>query len=213
MFKSIFQYELKYWLKQPSTYIYAAILFLVAFVTMTGMATEPPIRFNGRMVNSASSIYNMTKLFMLLAFLLLPAVIGLSIYRDFTTNMHTLLYSYPLGKKEYLLAKFSSSFIVFSGIVGMLGIGYLLGLQMPWVNPSSVQPFNLLAYLQLYGVLLLPNLLLLGVIVFGLVLWTRNIYMGFVAVLLLILFPQVTGVIFAGEDSRFWAALFDPTFH
>ena len=35
---------------------------------------------------------------------LYPSIIGVSVYRDFKSNMHSILYSYPFTKLEYLLA-------------------------------------------------------------------------------------------------------------
>ncbi|MEM1121057.1 MAG: hypothetical protein AAGJ18_11465, partial [Bacteroidota bacterium] len=140
MFTTIYQKELKYWLKQPSIYIYAIILFSIAFVTMNGMASEPPDRFNERMVNAPIFMYNLTSRFFLLMILLIPAVVGLSANRDFSSKMHALLFAYPFIKRDYLAAKFLSGLTIFVGISLMLGIGYWLGTQMPWVNPKLLLP-------------------------------------------------------------------------
>ena len=153
---------------------------------MTGMASEPPKRFNNRIVNAPLFLYDMTKKFMLIAFFLVPAVIGVAAFRDYHSRMHTLLYAYPLRKFPYLLAKFTSIFSVFVAISGLLFLGYILGAQMPWVSPALVQDFNLAAYGQLAGLFFLPNLLLVSVVVFGVVLLNRNVYAGFIAILLII---------------------------
>ena len=209
MFTTIYKYELKHWLKQPTTYIYALILFAIAFVTMTGMASEPPKRFNTRIVNAPLFLYDMTKKFMLIAFFLVPAVIGVAAFRDFNSRMHTLLFAYPFQKTPYLLAKFASAFTIFLGISGMLFLGYILGSSMPWVSPELVQGFDPIAYAQIIGLFFLPNLLLVSVIVFGVVVLSRNVYAGYVAVLLFILIPQFTGFIF-GNELVFWKHLLDP---
>ena len=209
MFKTIFKYELKYWLKQPSIYIYAFILFALAFVTMTGMASEPPKRFNSRIVNAPLFLYDMTKKFMLIAFFLVPAVLGVSACRDFNSNMHTLLFAYPFQKRPYLLAKFISAFLIFIGISGLLFLGYVLGSSMPWVSPELVQGIDPIAYGQLIGLFFLPNLLLVSVIVFGVVVLSRNAYAGYAAVLIFVLIPQIIGFVF-GSDLDFWRHLLDP---
>ena len=210
MFTTIFKYEIKYWLKQPTIYIYAAIIFGISFITMTGMASEPPDRFNDRIVNSAIFMFDMVKKFMLLLFLLLPAIIGQSIQRDFSANTHSILYSYPISKKQYLLGKFCSSFTIFLCIAGLLFLGFYLGGKMPWVNPGLIGDSNPMVYWQLFGVFLLPNLLLLSLLIFGAVLWTRNIYMGFVVVLLFILSPPFFGFFFSGANNPLLAGIVDP---
>ena len=92
----------------------------------------------------------------------------------------------------------------------MLLVGYFLGIQMPWVNPELVQAFDPMVYVQLLTVFILPNLFLLSVVVFGVVLLSRNIYAGFIAVMLTVLITPLAGFIFSGEENLFWKALFDP---
>ncbi len=210
MFKTIYTYEIKYWLRQPSTYVYAIILFGLAFVTMTGMASESPDRFNQRLSNSPFALYDMTRKFLMMVFLILPAIIGVSVFRDFNTKTHHILYSYPFKKVAYLGAKFLSAFSILIGISLMLGLGYALGAAMPWVTPELVTDFNVMVYIQLYGVIIIPTLFLISVIVFGVVLLTRNIYAGFISVLLIILIPQLMSIVFKQGDTEFWRALFDP---
>ncbi|MEM6317619.1 MAG: M1 family aminopeptidase [Bacteroidota bacterium] len=210
MFRTIFTYELKYWLKQPSIYGYAILIFAIAFVTMSGMASEPPDRFNERMVNAPIFLYMLTSRFFLLLVLLIPAVVGWSANREFGSNMHTLLFAYPFVKRDYLAAKFLSGLAVFMVIALMLGFGYWLGTQMSWVNPQLLLPTNIFDYLRLYGVVLLPNILFVSVLVFGTVLLIRNVFMGFIISLLLILVPQLVNIYFDGDQPNYWAALLDP---
>jgi len=108
------------------------------------------------------------------------------------------------------LAKYLSALLICIGMVAMLIIGYIVGAQMPWVNPALVQDFNPYAYGQIFGLFLLPNILLISVLIFGVVLLSRNIYAGFAIVLVYLLIPQLTGFLFSGESNAFWAALFDP---
>ncbi|MEL6276094.1 MAG: hypothetical protein AAFU03_13425, partial [Bacteroidota bacterium] len=93
MFTTIFKYELKHWFRQPALYVYAILFFSLAFVTMTGMASEASERFGGRFVNSPRYLFEMARRFMVLVFLLIPAILGQSVYRDFSTRTHMLLYS------------------------------------------------------------------------------------------------------------------------
>ncbi|GEM_PF-499990 len=210
MFKSIYQYELKYWLKKPATYFFAIIFFSITFVAIAGMAGESTDRFNGRVLNSASYIYDLMRKVMYLLFFLLPVIIGQSVHRDIAANVHPILNSYPITKNNYIWAKFLSSFTVLMLIVGFSMLGFFLATQMPWTNPELLKQFEPMAYLQVFGGFLLPNLLLLSILVFGVVLLSRNIYLGFVSVLLFLLVPQLTGAYFSAETSTYLAAIFDP---
>lgn len=209
MFYTIFKYEYKHWLRQPSLYIYALFFLVISLGTMWGMAAESSSE-SVRIINSPRQINVMANLFNTLLLFLLPSIIGLSIYRDFQHNMHTLLYSFPFTKRDYLLGKLLSSVSIVTLIVAMIGLGFMVGPYLPGVNPANIVPFNIQAYLQLYLVFLLPNILLFGAIIFSVVTFTRNIYAGFIAVILIIILQAIIEGILKGVEWRYFAALFDP---
>lgn len=210
MFSTIFKYEIKYWLTQPITYIYILFFFGISFVTMFGMAYEAPEGDDGQILNAPYHLYRMSNLYSKLLLFLLPSIIGVSIYRDFKTQMHTVLYAYPFKKRDYLFAKFLSSLLIVVIIISMIGLGFIIGTQMPGVTVSCLVPFNILAYLQLYFVFLLPNVLLFGAIVFGVVSFSRNVYVGFVTVIVLIIVQALVGAILSGFDKQMLFAIWSP---
>ncbi len=210
MFKSIYQYELKFWLKKPATYIFAIIFFSITFIAISGMAGESTNRFNGRFLNSVSYMYDLMRKVLFLLFFLVPIIVGQSVQRDVDANVHPILNSYPITKSNFIRAKFLSGFTILTFIVSCSALGFFVATQMPWTNPALLKQFEPLAYVQVFGGFLLPNLLLLSVLVFGVVLLSRNIYLGFVTVLLFLLIPRITGAYFSGETATYLAAIFDP---
>ncbi len=212
MFPAIFKQELKHWFTTPSTYVYAGIFFLLAAGAMAGAsgffgeASAPA----ARLANSPVSLYGLFNFFGKLLLFLLPAFIGAGIYRDYRSNIHAVLYTYPFTKREYLSAKFLSAFSLVTLIAGMAGLGFALGAQLPGVNPALVAPFKLGAYAHIYLVYLLPNLLFVGALVFALVALSRNIYTGFITIVLLLIAREVLLRLLAGADSRLLAALLEP---
>jgi len=127
MFTSIFTYELKYWLKKPSTYIYFLTFFGIAFLLFIGTAGffDGPEKVNPqnvRVLNSPFEINYMLKFFNKLFLFLLPTIIGVSIYKDYKNNVHSILYSFPIKKGAYFLGKFLSSFLIVSVITFSIGI-------------------------------------------------------------------------------------------
>ena len=138
MFLTILKHELRYWFKKPAFYIYTAIFVLIALFLSAGAAGI----FDGLTVSTGSaSIVNsplgITRLFLTMAiliFFLFPSIIGLSIYRDYKSDMHTILYSYPFSKANYLFAKFFSGVIVVSFIVIAIGFALFIGFRFPGTN-------------------------------------------------------------------------------
>lgn len=210
MFRAIFHFEWQYWLRQPAFYLYLLTFFLIAMGIMSGMASEESSGAEVLLVNAPMQLHRVVNLLQWLVWLLLPGVIGQAVYRDFSSQMYSLLYAFPLSKASYWWAKFGSAFCIMALILFMIGLGFFAGTQQPWALSQQLAPFQILAYLQLYTVILLPNLLIVSMVVFAVVAHTRNIYAGFGAILGFILFRGVCAYAFRGIEMQHLAALFDP---
>lgn len=214
MFSTIFFHELKYWLKRPATYIYMAIFFVLAlFMAATTAGIFDNITAttgSSRIVNSPIGVSNLFNALAILIFFLFPSIIGASVHRDFKSEMHTILYSYPFTKANYLFAKFFSAIVVVTLIVLTIGIGMFIGFRLPGTNSELVTAFDFKSYVNAYWLFILPNILLFGAIVFAVVTFTRNIAAGFITVILLLFVQGVTESLLSDPDSRFLAALLDP---
>lgn len=214
MFSTIFKHELKYWFKKPAFYIYLAIFALLAlFISSASAGIFDSVSVttgSARIVNSPIGINNLLNALTIFIFFLFPSIIGVSIYRDFKSEMHTILYSYPFTKANYLFAKYLSSIIIVTCIVLVIGVFMVIGFRFPGTNPEIVGDFNFTSYLHSYIVYILPNVLLFGTIVFGVVTFTRNIAAGFITVILLLFLQGLTEALLNDESSRYLAALIDP---
>lgn len=215
MFSTIFIHELRYWLKRPSFYIYLTIFLIASIGIASGLAGF----FNNldattglpKLVNSPMGIYNIYNTLTALIFFLFPSIIGVTIYRDYKSGMHELLYSYPFTKANYLFAKFFSSLTIVTSIVFIIGIGIIIGFNLPGIDPDLVGAFNFKAYLQTYVVHLLPNILLYGAIIFAVVSYTRNITAGFIAFIVLLILQIIMATLLTNPNYESFAALLNPT--
>lgn len=211
MFKAIYKYELKYWAKQISVYIYAAIFLglatlLMAVETNVFEASSSPDSIG----NAPLRIYGGMRFFSKFILLLLPIIFGGAIYRDFKTNMYCVLYSFPFSKRDYLLAKFLSAFTVMAFIVSMIGLGFIISAHFLGAPMEKVTAFNLWSYLKSYGVYIIPNLLFFGALVFTVVTLSRNIYSGFIAVIIVLFLQQILMRILPNIDSLFLVGVLEP---
>jgi len=202
MFLTILQFELKYWLKNWSFYVYLAVFFVMALLSMAGAAGAfgEGSAASDHIPNSPLSIYNFTKFFNKFLLFLLPAIVGSTIYKDFKSNFNNILFTYPFSKTSYLFAKFTSSFFIVSIIAIFVELGLFLGTKLPFTNAAQLLPFDATVYLQTYFIFLIPNLFLFGTVVFATVLISRNIYVGFISIILLWLFSEIVTRI-AGFES------------
>lgn len=89
MFNQIFIFELKYRLTRPATYIYWAVLFLLAFlaINILGGAINGmniTMGYSGNvMANSPVNIYVLTTYLTLFGILIISSIVGNPVYRDF----------------------------------------------------------------------------------------------------------------------------------
>lgn len=214
MFSTIFYHEIKYWLKKPAFYIYIAIFFILAlFLSATSAGIFDSITAttgSSRIVNAPLGIANMFIALTVFIFFLFPSIIGVSIHRDYKSDMHTILYSYPFTKANYLFAKFFSGIVVVTAIVLTIGIGMFIGFRLPGTNSDIVGAFQIKSYINAYWLFILPNILLFGAIVFAVVTFTRNIAAGFITVILLLFVQGLTENLLSDPDNRYFAALVDP---
>jgi ABC-2 type transport system permease protein len=214
MFSTIFKQELKFWFHRPLFYIYASIFLILAFfLAATSAGIWDGITGttgSSRIVNSPISITGLFNGFTVLIFFLFPSIIGFSIYRDFKSEMHTILYSYPFTKADYLFAKFFSGIVVVSAIILAIALGMMLGFRFPGTNSDIVGAFNIIPYLQTYLVFILPNVLFFGAVVFAVVTFSRNISAGFITVIILLFTQGAIGSIFSEPAQATILAVIDP---
>lgn len=202
MFKHIFLYELKYWFKKPVFYLYLIVFSFIAFLGVIGTAglfDPPPTSYKiERLVNSPFEINYILQYLCKLLLFLLPAIIGATIYKDYKQNTHSLLYSFPIKKQDYLLGKFLSGFLLVCIIAFSVGFAMLIAEHIPGLHKTKIGTFQLSGYLQALFVFIIPNLLFFGIIVFAIVTYFRNIYAGFVALIILFFLQNIVENAFSG---------------
>ena len=214
MFSTIFKQEIKYWFNKPAFYIYLVIFFLLSFflsATSAGFFDSiTATTGSSRIVNSPIGVNNLLNGLTVFIFFLFPSIIGVSIHRDFKSEMHTILYSYPFTKANYLFAKFLSGILVVTIIVLSIAIGMMIGFRFPGTNADLVGPLQLSTYLKAYVVFILPNILLFGAIVFAVVTFSRNIAAGFITVIVLLFVQGVLESSLSEPEQRGLLAILDP---
>ena len=127
MLGTIFNFELKRWFKNPAFYIYMGIFFVLSMLMMAtnlgffdGLSSTTA---SNQLANSPVALNGIINGLSVLTYFLLPSIVGASIYRDFNYNMHTILFSYPFTKMDYLLGKFLSSLTIVILVVLSIGLG------------------------------------------------------------------------------------------
>ena len=212
MFKYEFQHELKYWAKNGIVYFYVLTFVGVGALTYAGtLGFFDPVPDSyelNRWINSYSGINSLLLYYHKLLLILLPSIVGVSLHKDYKSRVHSIIYSFPIAKKEYLLGRLSASLLIVVIISMLVVMGFALVEQLPGLNTNRLGPFNSLAYAQVFLIYIVPNWLIFGLITFSVIMLTRNIYTGYGVIIIPILIQLITENLFAGNG--FLIALSDP---
>jgi len=214
VFYNIFINEIIFWFKKPALYVYSIIFLLLGLFASgasAGLFDSVSLTVgSSRIVNSPYAITGLFGGMSSLIIFLYPSIIGVGIYRDYKTETHSILYSYPFTKMQYLFAKFFSGVFIVHLIILILGIGVSVGFILPGTNQDLLKAFELKPYLDIYFIYILPNIIFTGLLVFGVVTFTRNISAGFIFVLILVVLQGFLAGYAQDAENRLFAALVDP---
>lgn len=210
MWFKILQFELQYRKKRPATYIYFAVLFLLAFLAITTDAVQIGGGTGLVKENAPTTIATMMTLLSAIMMMITSAIMGVAVVRDFEYNTQSMLFTTPITKFDYLTGRFLGAFIVtllvFSGIL----LGFVLGEWMPWKDADKLLPFHFWNYLQPFLFFVIPNLFFTSILFFFVGALSRKMMTVYVQWILLFVIYQVSVILARELDNRNLAALLDP---
>ncbi|MGM0636127.1 MAG: ABC transporter permease/M1 family aminopeptidase [Bacteroidota bacterium] len=214
MFAKIFKFEFLYWLKNPLFYIYAVIFYLISGLIMAADIgvfdgnTASVVGINIR--NSAYAIAGILSGMSILIYFILPSIVGSSIYKDYKYDMHNVLFSYPFKKSAYLFGKFLSSISVVLILMFVVALGIISATILPSANQDLLTTFDWYNYAQPFFIFVIPNIVFYGAIVFGITTFSRNIFAGFISIIVLLIVQAIASSYAGDIDTKHLASLIDP---
>src|SRR5579863_6933784 len=149
MFWEFFTFELRFRIKSISTYVYFLVWCTFSFLCVASESFGPvgnsngKVLLNGPWANSLNDLYSC-----LFGVIVIAAIFGTSILRDFQRDTYQILFTKPISKFAYLGGRWCGSFVVtvlvFSGIM----FGSYFGTLAPWADHTRIGPNHLWWYLQ-----------------------------------------------------------------
>ena len=198
--REVFRYEFAYRIRSRSTWIQALFLFLViGWGTLATADGHEAIH-----ANAPQQIAQLTVLFGGMFGLLVSAsVFGDAAVRDVAAGMDPLLFTTRLRTGEFLGGRFLAALAVNAILVVAIPLGHIVATMTPLMQPGTLGPFRPAAYLQPLRLFLLPNLVLVGAILFSIGSLTRQVVPVFLAAIGIFI-----GYIAA---ANYWHTLGNPT--
>src|ERR1700679_1788760 len=149
MFWEFFTFELPFRAKSPSTYIYFLLWLAFSFLCVASENFGPVANGNGKgLLNGTYGITRDFQVACLFGMIVMAAIFGTSILRDFQRDTYQILFTKPVSKFAYLGGRWAGSFVTtvfsFSGMI----FGTFFGTFAPWADHSRIGPNHLWNYFQ-----------------------------------------------------------------
>ncbi len=211
LFWEFFFFEIKFRLKSLSTYVYFALWFLLSFLAI---AAEDFISTgNGKqLLNGPFSNSILYTFFTLFGTIIIAAIFGTSVLRDFQRDTYQLIFTKPITKFAYLGGRWAGSFVTsvfaFSGMV----FGELAGTVAPWADHTRIAPGHAWWYWQPFLVIVVVQIFFLGSLFFTVAALSRKIFVVYLQGVVVFMVYLVVNAIFATTRSldHFWSGILDP---
>ncbi len=212
--KNFIQHELKYWIKSPMVWIFLFINSLIVFFEAASDEGQIGGGTGNIFLNAPYVIENWYVTMSLVSLLMTTAFMNATANRDFVSGMHQFVFSSPIKKRDYFFGKFIGAAII--AVIPLIGvsIGILLATTFgPILGMAPVERFGPTIWSgHLYGLLVIaiPNIIISGVLLYGLAIIYRSSIVSFIGSMLILVFYIVSGIFTADIKKEWIASLIDP---
>jgi ABC-2 type transport system permease protein len=211
LFWEFFLFELKFRLKSLSTYVYFVLWFLLSFLSI---AAEDFISTgNGKqLLNGPFSNTILYTFFTLFGTIIIAAIFGTAVLRDFQRDTFQLIFTKPITKFAYLGGRWAGSFVTcvfaFSGMV----FGEMAGTLAPWADHTRIASGHAWWYWQPFLFIVVIQIFFLGSLLFMVAALSRKIFIVYLQGVAVFMLYLIANAVFAATRSleHFWSGILDP---
>ena len=208
--RNVFLFELRFRMRQVSTYLFFLVLFLLTFLFVTTDAVKIGGGDGQIKVNAPIVLGQIVGIMGAFGAVIASALVGTAIYRDFEAQAHELFFTTRLSRAAYFFGRFLGALVVTLFVYSGLLFGVLLGSLMPWVDKNSLGAFRIESYVNVFLVILLPNVLFLSTLFFVFGTLTRSLLAIYLQGVLVFVGWAISLALLGSVENRLAASLFDP---
>lgn len=203
-FAEVFRYEFAHRLRSVSTWVYVPILALVAMLLIVGPGGDGPATINAPLNLAKGAVITAT-----FGFLVSAGIFADAALRDVEAGMDPLLFTTPLTKAQHLGGRFTAAFAANALVFLAIPLGQVLA-RFVFSDETNWGPLRLAAHLEPFVTLLLPNLALVGAVLFALAIRTRAVIPVYVGAMALLIGYIVAANVRDAMGNPWIAAILDP---
>ncbi len=210
MFRTFLAFELRGHFRRPVTWLYVAIMFLLAFFATGTDAVFVGTALGKVKKNSPFALAQLYAIVLAIGQIITSALVGTTVLRDVDAGVHELLFTTRLTRGGYLGAKYLAAFAAMLLVFAALPLGALLGTVSPWVEADTVQAVRLWDYLQPFLLIGVPGVFFLSALLFATGALTRSAFAVYVTGILLLVGFALADNLVRTLDHDQVANLIDP---
>ncbi len=212
---AIASFEFRSRLKLISTWVYFLVFFAIAMLWIAaagGLFKDANISFgSGKVfVNSPYAVTQTVSVLGMFGITIMAAIMGRAVQQDFEYRTHNFFFTSPIQKLQYLGGRFAGALGVVLVVFTSIALGAYLATLLPGMDAERLGANHWSTYLAPYGVMLLPNALLIGGIFFSLAALTRKMLPVYIGSVLMLIGQMIASQLVRDIDNKTLAALVDP---
>lgn len=173
-------FEWRYHTGQAGFWLASVIFFGLGMFVQGRLGSAALVHVNAPYVIAyAMSMMSLTGVFASMVFCAHAAL------RDSEHGMTELVYSAPVTKRDFLLARFGGCFAASLCAVGMQAVGMYAATFLPLEAQQLLGPRAIAHYLYVLALIVVPNLLLVAALLFAIATFSRSMIATYVGAMLL----------------------------
>jgi ABC-type transport system involved in multi-copper enzyme maturation permease subunit len=210
MLWEFFRFEVASRLRQPTVWVFSAVFALAAFATVSSDAVAVGGGGGSTAIDAPLVIAQVMSIFSIIGVVVVTAFVATAVIRDYEQRTYSLFFTTPIRKRALVLGRYFGSLLAAQLVLVGAAIGIAIGTMMPWLDPERLVGTGLGAYAWTLGVLVGPNLFVMGAIFFAIGTLTRRVLYAYVGVAGFFVLYVVSQGLISGLDNDTLAALADP---
>ena len=210
MFFEIFRFEWRQQLRAPLFWIIAAVFGALAFAIVSSDAVVLGGASGNVLRNAPLVIVRLLGVFTVLSTFLAAVFVAGAALRDFDQRTTELVFATPVGRAAYLGGRFAAGYLAALAVMLACAAGIAVGGLMPWIDAVRLGPADWHGYAWGFGVMVLPDLLFIGALLFLLATATRSLLATYIGLIAYFVLQSVVGLLTRDVNNHYVAAMLDP---
>jgi ABC-2 type transport system permease protein len=213
MLWEFFAFELRFRAKSVSTYVYFFAWLAFSFLCVASENFGPLASTNGKvLLNGPYAIALNDAYACLFGIIVMAAIFGTSMLRDFQRDTYQILFTKPISKWAYLAGRWAGSFVTTVLVFSGLGLGAYLGTFAPWADHARIGANHMSWYVEPFFSIVVVQIFFIGSLFFTVAALTRKIFIVYLQGVVFFMLYIIGVTVFSATRSleHFWSGVLDP---